>query len=141
MSTSRASSNRGAGYSRSTKESRGRGNLNPQGASSSSPRYVFDGPFKRVQVKLSEAQRVLHVAGAGSLSEVSLNELVVAVSTFLDECRFALGPEAFEGSFGTHGLKTAALAAFRKAEETRRVARVKQNSKNQERARIQRAGK
>ncbi len=140
MST-RRTSNRGAGLSRSTRSSRGRGNMNPPDASSPYRRFAFDGPYKRGQVKLAEAQRVLHVAAAGSLSEVSLSDLVVALSTFLDECRFALGPEAFEGSFGTHGLKTQAQAAFRKAEEVRREKRIKENLKDRERARVQRAGK
>ncbi len=135
-------SNRDAGSSRSTTRSQsGRGSTNRPGASSPYPRFVFDGPYAKAQGLIAEAGRVLHVAGAGSLSGVSLSSLVVSVSTFLEECRLVLGPEAFEGSFGTHGVKTAALAAFRKAEETRREKRVKENLKNRERARVQRAGK
>ncbi len=135
--------NKVAGPSGSMKgrSGKGKGSTSPLEGSSSSPRYGFDGPYRRGQVRLAEAQRVLHVAGAGSLSEVSLSDLVVALSTFLDECRFALGPEAFEGSFGTHGLKTQAQAAFRKAEEVRREKRVKENLRNRERSRVQRQGK
>ncbi len=148
MSTQRTDKRR-AGSSRSTGKGsqggRGRaagsGSTNRPGASSSFPRYAFDGPFSKGQGLLAEAQRVLHVAEAGSLSGVSLSALVVALSTFLEECRLVLGPEAFEGSFGTHGAKTAAQAAFRKAEEVRRERRIKENQKNRERARVQRAGK
>ncbi len=140
MSTSR-STNRDAASSRNTPGRGAKGSTSRRGGSSPYPRYGFDGPYKHAQALVAEVQRVLHVAGTGSLSGVSLDGLVVAVSTFLDECRLLLGPEAFEGSFGTHGVKTAAQAAFRKAEVTRREKRVKENQRNQERSRVQRAGK
>ncbi len=141
MSRSPQSSKDVESSSRTKSGPSGSASTNRPGASSPYPHYGFDGPFSHAQALVAETQRVLHVAGTGSLSGVSLSALVVAVSTFLDECRLLLGPEAFEGSFGTHGVKTQAQAAFRKAEEVRREKRVKENSKNRERARVQRAGR